>query len=78
VRGPAIELVSQSVVGRAVAFVAVATAVAEDGEAAGVAAVELARGIGVGLGIVQEHSRFVSRSCVIDLVEDEICARDAT
>ena len=75
-RWTAIELVSQPVVRRAVPFVAVAPAVPEDREAAGVPAVRLARGIGVGLGVVQEDSSLVRGAAVIDLVEDEIGTRD--
>jgi hypothetical protein len=59
-----------------VPFVAIATAVSEDGEAAGVSAVRLAWGVGVRLWIVQEHPGFVRRPCVIHAVEDEIRARD--
>jgi hypothetical protein len=76
VRRTSIELVSHPVVRRAVPFVAVATAVPENRKAAGVPAVRLARGIGVGLGIVQEHSGLVRGSAVIDLVEDEVGTRD--
>jgi hypothetical protein len=73
---PAIELVSQAVVRRAVPFVAIATAVSEDDEAAGVSAVRLAGGIGSRPRIVQEHSGFVRRPRVIHAVEDEIRTRD--
>jgi hypothetical protein len=76
VRRAQIEFVREAVVGRAVSFVAVAAAVAEDRETARVAALDVARGVGVRARVVEEDARLVGRPGVIDAVEDEIRAGD--
>ena len=72
VRGAHVELVREPILRSAVPLVAVAATVAEDREAAGVAALDVTRSVGVGAWIVQKDACFVRRPGVIDAVEDEV------
>jgi hypothetical protein len=76
VRRAAIELVALPVLGRAVSLLAVAPAVAEDGEAARVSLLGVARGVGARARVIEKDARLVGGPRVVDAVEDEVGARE--
>jgi hypothetical protein len=75
-RGAAIEFISESLLGGAMALVAKAASVPEDGEGADVAFLGLESGLLISVRVVDKDASLIRRSRVVDVVENKICAAD--